>query len=163
VRFRIHARLSAVATAVSCALHLAMIGKHGGWVISALMVVMVAFCLPCVLHLWRSATLHATRRVTTAALVMVALHLVILCAGGAADHAHTGAYASIDVAPTSAHLAMFGVMAVELATAMTASTLTGRLLSVTRRPSAGKGWRPGPATPSLRGMKPWSVSASSAR
>jgi hypothetical protein len=151
VPFCIHSRLSAVATAVSCALHLVMIGKHGGWVISSLMVVMVAFCLPCVLHLWRNATLHATRRVTAAALVMVALHLVILCAGGTADHAHAGVYTSTDVAPASAHLAMFGVMAVELATAMTASTLTGRLLSATRRPSAGDAWCPGPATPSLIG------------
>jgi hypothetical protein len=43
-------------------------------------------------------------------------------------------------------------MAVELATAMAASTLTGRLLSATRRPSAGDASRPESTTPSLMGV-----------
>jgi hypothetical protein len=132
IRFRIHSRLSATATAFSCALHLAMIGGHGNWAMGALLVGMVALCLPCVVHLWRSASVGAARRVTAAALGMVALHLVILCAGSPARHAHSRAGNLADISQPSAHLAMLGVMAVELVTAMTASSLAGRLLSSER-------------------------------
>ncbi len=98
----------------------------------ALLVGMVALCLPCIIHLWRRASVGAARRVTATALGMVALHLVILCAGGSAGHAHSGAGNLADISQPSTHLAMLGVMVVELATAMTASSLAGRLLSSER-------------------------------
>jgi hypothetical protein len=164
MQFRIHSRLSAVTTTVSCALHLTMIGRHGNLAMSVLMVVMVAFCLPCILHLWRSATLHATRRVTTAALVMVGLHLVIVCAGNTSGHAHAGAAASHVVAQTSAHTAVLSVLVVELVTAMTASSLTGRLLSSARRRGAQQAGGSEQAGTSLAGVSSaGGVSASFAR
>ncbi len=44
-------RLCALATAGSCVMHVSQIGSHHPWWLNVLMIVMVAVCLPCAVHI----------------------------------------------------------------------------------------------------------------
>jgi len=122
----LHPRLVAVVTTVSCAVHLwvAVSGHHGVW-LGVLMVALAAVCLPCTGHIWRHCRLGALHQVTVAAVAMAALHAVLLLGGGA-GHVHGGAPPSSAVA-VSGGTQLLLVIALELATALSAATLVARL------------------------------------
>jgi len=122
----LHPRLVAVVTTVSCAAHLwlAVSGHHGVW-LGVLMVALAAVCLPCAVHIWRHCKLGALHQVAVAAVAMAALHALLLLGGGA-GHVHGGAPPSSAVA-VSGGTQLLLVIALELATALSAATLVARL------------------------------------
>ncbi|QYF90373.1 hypothetical protein [Arthrobacter sp. PAMC25284] len=126
----LHARLCAVVTAGSCALHvwLAAAGRHSGW-LSALMIAMVVACLPCTVHIWRQVRVGALQRVMVSALAMAVLHAFVLLAAGPSGHGHAGLSGAGPTAGIGdpAAAVMLGVVAVELTTALLAATLVARL------------------------------------
>ncbi|WP_460744014.1 hypothetical protein [Nesterenkonia halophila] len=76
-------RSAAVLAGVSALLHLVMIG-HGSTPAGLLMVGMAALCLPCAVHLWRSATVRAWAAVGAMNAGMLLVHGAMMrsAAGG---------------------------------------------------------------------------------
>jgi len=123
----LHPRLAAVVTAVSCITHLgvAAAGHHEAW-LGVLMVALAAVCVPCTMHIWRHSRVGALHQVTLSALAMVALHTALLLGAGGTGHAHGGRPPS-SAAQTTASTQLLLVIGLELATALIAATLVGRL------------------------------------
>jgi hypothetical protein len=123
----LHPRLVAVVTAVSCVVHLwvAAVGHHGVW-LGVLMVALTAVCVPCTVHIWRHSRVGALHQVIVSALLMVALHTVVLLGAGGAGHAHGGRPAS-SAAHATGSTQLLLVIGLELATALLAATLVARL------------------------------------
>lgn len=123
----LHARLCAVITAGSCFVHLwlAVENHHGAW-LNVLMLALAAVCLPCAIHIWRHSRVSALRQVMAAALIMVAVHVVLLLGVGSGGHNH-GAVPASKVVDTSGAGALLAVIALEITTALLAATLVARL------------------------------------
>ncbi|WP_457962221.1 hypothetical protein M1E17_11615 [Arthrobacter sp. D1-29] len=123
----LHPRLCAVVVAGSSAVHLwlAATSRHGAW-LGALMLVLAVVCLPCVVHIWEHSRVAALRRVMACAVGMVALHGLLLAAGGAGGHAHGGVPAS-DAPSVNGAAGLLLVIALEITTALLAATLLARL------------------------------------
>ncbi|MEO5781186.1 MAG: hypothetical protein ABIQ22_15700 [Arthrobacter oryzae] len=126
----LHVNLCATVTAGSCALHvwLAAAGHHPGW-LGAVMIAMVALCLPCSVHIWRQYRIGTVQQVMVSSLLMAVLHMFLLLAAGASGHSHAGAAAAGLAATSSADAAAatLAVVAFELLTALLAATLVARL------------------------------------
>jgi hypothetical protein len=124
---RLHPRLVAVVTAVSCVTHLwvAASGHHGAW-LGVLMVALVAVCVPCTVHIWLHSRVGALHQVTLSALAMVALHTALLLGAVGAGHAHGGRSESSAI-PATGSTQLLLVIGLELATALLAATLVARL------------------------------------
>ncbi|MDR7159478.1 hypothetical protein [Arthrobacter sp. BE255] len=130
----LHPQLCAAVVACSSAVHvwLAVQNQHGA-LLSVLMLVLAALCLPCALHIWRHHRVAALRRVMACAVSMAALHGVLLLGAGSGAHAHAGAPPSSVAGPNIADATGAGglllVIALEIATALLAATLVARLRS----------------------------------
>lgn len=123
----LHPRLCAGVVLASSAVHLwlALQNQHGVW-LGALMVVLAAVCLPCALHIWQHSRPGALHRVMCCALVMVALHGMLLFGGGSAGgHAHFADHTAGMAAGQAGNL--LAVVGLELVTALLAATLVARL------------------------------------
>lgn len=142
----LHARAVSAVTAGSCAVHLwlAAGNHHGPW-LGAMMLAMVAVCLPCAVHLWRGARERSLRQVMGCALAMTALHAVLLlgtaafAGGGASGHNHSAAAAASAAAGAgffgSGTEGLLAIVVLEITTAFLAATLLARLRSVPRTAS----------------------------
>lgn len=133
----LHRRLCAVVTAVSCAAHLwlAVSGHHGLW-LGFLMISLAAVCVPCTVHIWRHSRVGALHQVAASAVVMVAVHAVLLLGAAGAGHTHGGGPASSVAAPgvgAEAGTQLLLVIGLELTTALLAATLVARLRAAHRR------------------------------
>ena len=126
----LHPRLCAVVTAGSCLAHLwlAVENHHGAW-LNVLMLALAAVCLPCAVHIWRHSRVSALRQVMAAALIMVAVHVVLLLGVSSGGHNHSAGPAS-KVVDTSGAGAVLAVIALEITTALLAATLVARPRSV---------------------------------
>ncbi|MDQ1593723.1 MAG: hypothetical protein QOH40_279 [Arthrobacter pascens] len=128
----LHSRACAVVTAASCLAHvwLAAGNHHAAW-LNALMLAMVAVCLPCALHLWRSSNVAALRRIMASGVGMAAVHTFLLLASGRSAHSHAAAPAAggpdAGGPDSSAAAALLVIIALELTTALLASALVARL------------------------------------
>ncbi len=101
-----------------------MAGQHAGaWWQAGLMLLMALVCLPCVPPLWRSGSVPAARMLMGGALVMVAVHTVLLLAPGAggSGHQHGGAVPG-SVPPSGTGPDMLALIGWELVVAMLAAT-----------------------------------------
>ncbi len=92
----------------------------------ALMLALAAVCLPCALHIWRDSRVAALRRVMACAVLMVALHGLLLLGSGAGGHAHGPGQAVAGTAGGQAGSLLI-VIGLELTTALLAATLVARL------------------------------------
>ncbi|MFJ5697383.1 hypothetical protein [Arthrobacter sp. NPDC093139] len=128
----LHSRVCALVTAVSCLAHvwLAAGNHHAAW-LSALMLTMVAVCLPCALHLWRRSNVVALQRIMASAVGMAAVHTFLLLASGRSTHSHAAAAGGLAEsavrAGEPAAVVMLLVIALEMTTAFLAATLVARL------------------------------------
>lgn len=129
-------RLCAAMALVSVGAHVWMAWEHRAmpWE-SALMLLMAAFCLPCAVAVWHRGHERAIRVLFVMALLMVAVHTVLLLGSGAmagADHSGMGSHSmgsmsSVNSAALQAagaaplQSAMLGVIALELGVAMLAA------------------------------------------
>ncbi|SDT62176.1 hypothetical protein SAMN04489743_4016 [Pseudarthrobacter equi] len=131
----LHRRLCAVVTAVSCAAHLwlAVSGHHGPW-LGFLMIAIAAVCVPCTVHIWRHSRVGALHQVAVSAVVMVAVHAVLLLGAAGTGHAHGGgpASAAISLPAAAASAQLLLVIVLELTTALLAATLVARLRAAHR-------------------------------
>ena len=100
------------------------------------MLALAAVCLPCALHIWRHSKVSALRRVMACAVSMVAFHGLLLLAAGGSGHAHGAAPPSNAIGASSSG-GLLLVVALEIATALLAATLVGRLRSVPAGGSRG--------------------------
>ncbi len=134
---RLHSRACAAVTAASCFAHLwlAAGNHHSAW-LNALMVAMVAVCLPCAVHIWRHSRVAALHRVMASARAMTAVHAFELLASGAdagrSTHSHAAPAAGGLAEPAgipgeSGAVAVLLVIALEMTTAFLAATLVARL------------------------------------
>ena len=132
----LHSRICAVITAGTCLAHLwiAVENHHGAW-LNVLMLALAAVCLPCAVHIWRHSRVSALRQVMAAALIMVAVHVVLLLGVSSGGHNHSAGPAS-KVVDTSGAGAVLAVIALEITTALLAATLVARLRG-SNRPGAG--------------------------
>jgi hypothetical protein len=122
-----HPRLCAAVALGSVAAHVWMALSHPhAWWLSALMLLMAAYCLPCALTLWRRGAAHPAAMLLWSAAGMAGLHLVLLAAAvPAGTHAHHGgALARLQAAPAGPMLA---VIALELAVAVLTASWLRRL------------------------------------
>ncbi|MDQ0848649.1 hypothetical protein QFZ65_000587 [Arthrobacter sp. B3I9] len=121
----LHTRTCAAVTAASCVLHVWFViaNQHGPW-LNILMLAMVALCLPCALHIWRYSRANALRQVMASALAMALVHTLLLVGSRSSAHGHHGTAAGAIHSRTEVSLA---VIALEMATALLASTLLARL------------------------------------
>jgi hypothetical protein len=122
-----HPRLCAAVALGSVAAHVWMALSHPhAWWLSALMLLMAAYCLPCALTLWRRGAAHPAAMLLWSAAGMAGLHLVLLAAAVPAGvHAHHGgAPARLQAAPAGPMLA---VIALELAVAVLTASWLRRL------------------------------------
>ncbi|WP_458778737.1 hypothetical protein [Arthrobacter sp. D3-16] len=95
---------------------------------SALMLVLAGLCLPCAVHIWQHSRVGALQRVMGCALLMVALHGMLLVGGAGRGHAHLEDYG--DPTHAGAQTAnLLAVVGMELMTALLAATLVARLRS----------------------------------
>lgn len=136
----LHARICAWAVFLSSAMHLWMaVGEHHPWWMKGVMLTMVGVCLPCALHIWRHSSVKALQKVAAWAVGMAALHLLLVLAAPSAGHAHGMVlpHARSSTGPTLV------IIAVEMALALTASTLVARLRAGQFQPDP-------PIGPSLR-------------
>lgn len=128
----LHPRICAAVTAASCLAHLWLVAgnQHGTW-LNLLMLVMVAVCLPCAVHIWRGGRVRAVRQVMASALAMTGVHAVLLlgmgAGAGAPGHGHHGAAAAVAGTGPSGSGALLAVIALEMTTALLAATLLARL------------------------------------
>jgi hypothetical protein len=122
----LHPRVCAVLTVFSCLIHLwiAGSGQHGPW-LNLLMVGVAAICMPCAVHIWRHSSVQDLRRVTSAALAMVALHSVLLFGSGG-GHSHSGMPVT-GLAEASGATQLLLVIGLELLSALISATLVARL------------------------------------
>lgn len=122
----LHSRLCAGVVLASSAVHLwlALQNRHGVW-LGALMVVLAAVCLPCAVHIWQHSRPGALHRVMSCALVMVALHGMLLVGGSAGGHGHLAGPAAGTASDQTVNL--LAVVGLELVTALLAATLIARL------------------------------------
>lgn len=108
------------------------------------MLAMAAFCLPCVLPLWRAGSVPAARMLMASALLMVAVHAVpLLVRDGSGGHHHAAgpAVAAVSAAAgAEATAALLAVVGWELVVAMLAATWL-------RRREHFRECRPDPAAP----------------
>src|SRR3954468_15169086 len=122
-----HPRLCAAVALGSVAAHVWMALSHPhAWWLSALMLLMAAFCLPCALTLWRRGAAHPAAMLLWSAAGMAGLHLVLLAAAvPAGSHAHHGGAAvHLQAAPAGPMLAVIGL---ELAVAVLTASWLRRL------------------------------------
>jgi hypothetical protein len=122
-----HPRLCAAVALGSVAAHVWMALSHShAWWLSALMLLMAAYCLPCALTLWRRGAAHPAAMLLWSAAGMAGLHLVLLAgAVPAGVHAHHGGPpAHLQAAPAGPMLA---VIALELAVAVLTASWLRRL------------------------------------
>lgn len=139
----LHSRACAAVTVASCFAHLLLAAgnHHTAW-LNALMLAMVAVCLPCAVHIWRHSRVAALHRVMASALAMTAVHAFVLLASGPAHgsaHSHAAALPgglaesagglaeSAGSAGESAAVVLLLVIALEMTTAFLAATLVARL------------------------------------
>ncbi len=120
---------------MSCGVHLwlAAAGNHGAW-LGVLMVLLAAICVPCAVHIWRHGAVRPLRQVAGAAVLMVAVHSVLLLGAGGAGHAHGGGPAS-SASPAAGAGPLLLVIGLELGTALLAATLVARLRAAAGFPS----------------------------
>jgi hypothetical protein len=136
----LHPRICAVVTAFSCLTHLFLVAEnhHGLW-LNAIMLAMVAVCLPCTLRIWRGSPVGALRKVMASAVAMTALHAFLLlgagagAGAGAAGHSHGVSGMPAAGAAGSAGGGLLAIIALEIMTALLAATLVARL-----RPAANE-------------------------
>ncbi|GAA1273901.1 hypothetical protein GCM10009589_30170 [Arthrobacter pascens] len=130
----LHSRACAVVTAASCLAHvwLAAGNHHAAW-LNGLMLAMVAVCLPCALHLWRSSNVAALRRIMASGVGMAAVHTFLLLASGRSAHSHAAGGPAAGGPDSSAAATLLVIIALELTTALLASALVARLRT--------RGWR----------------------
>lgn len=135
----LHSRACAVVTAASCLAHvwLAAGNHHAAW-LNALMLAMVAVCLPCALHLWRRSNVAALRRIMASGAGMAAVHTFLLLASGRSAHSHAAGGQAVGGPAaggpdSSAAATLLVIIALELTTALLASALVARLHT--------RGWR----------------------
>lgn len=138
----LHSRVCALVTAASCLAHmwLAAGNHHAAW-LSALMLAMVAVCLPCALHLWRRSNVAVLQRIMASAVGMAAVHTFLLLASGRSAHSHAAAGGLADSAVGAgepAAVVMLLVIALEMTTAFLAATLVARLRTRGQRGRAGR-------------------------
>ena len=133
----LHARMCAAVTAGSCLFHVWLVveNQHALW-LNALMVAMVAVCLPCSVHIWRHLRVGALQRVMASALAMALLHAVLFLGAGAAGHNHAPSAAAVTGPGGHPAVMSLGVIGLELTTALLAATLVARLRIRRRRASA---------------------------
>ena len=123
----LHSRACAVMTAASCLAHVWLAaGSHHGLWLSALMLAMVAVCMPCTVHVWRRSSVAALRRIMASGIAMAVLHAFLLLAPAGPAHSHAAAAAAAGP-EGSAAAALLAVIALEITTAFLASTLVARL------------------------------------
>lgn len=119
-------------TAGSCLFHLwlAAENQHALW-LNAVMVAMVAVCLPCTVHIWRHLRVGSLQRVMASALVMTLLHAFLFLGSGPVGHHHASSAAAVAAVLPGGHPAAMslGVIGLELTTALLAATLVARLRS----------------------------------
>lgn len=122
----LHSRLCAGVVLASSAVHLwlALQNQHGVW-LGALMVVLAGICLPCAVHIWQHSRPGALHRVMSCALVMVALHGMLLIGGSTGGHGHLAGNTAGMASGQAGYL--LAVVGLELVTALLAATLIARL------------------------------------
>ncbi|MDN4646415.1 hypothetical protein [Arthrobacter sp. PsM3] len=127
--------MCAAVTAGSCLFHLWLVAEnqHTLW-LNAVMVAMVAVCLPCTVHIWRHLRIGALQRVMLSALAMAVLHAFLFLGAGPAGHHHASG-AGAGAGGHAAALSL-GVIGLEITTALLAATLVARLRNRGRRASA---------------------------
>ncbi|MBT2596875.1 hypothetical protein [Arthrobacter sp. ISL-72] len=145
----VHSRIVAAVTVGSCLVHLGLAaGNHHGPWLNLLMLAMAGICLPCAVHIWRHGRERALRQVMACALVMTALHAILLLRGGAGlggaalgGHGHHGtpvlsvlelpalelSVLELQGAGAASAEGMLAVVVLEITTAMLAATLLARL------------------------------------
>jgi hypothetical protein len=120
----------AAATAASSLVHLWLVlgNQHGLW-LNLLMLVMVAVCLPCAVHIWREGRVSSLHQVMACALAMTALHAYLLLgtASGSGSHAHGHGLSGVPTEAGSSAGGLLAVLVLELTTALLAATLLARL------------------------------------
>src|SRR5687768_3300068 len=88
----LHSRVCAAVTAASCLAHVWLAaGSHHSLWLNALMLVMVAVCVPCAVHVWCHSSVVALRRIMASGVAMAALHAFLLLAPGGPAHSHAAA------------------------------------------------------------------------
>jgi hypothetical protein len=130
----LHSRLCAIITALSCVAHLALVAEnhHGPW-LSLLMLALASVCIPCTVHIWRQGRVAALRRVMGSALLMVAVHGLLLLGAKGSGHQHSAGVLAVPdsagaaVPDLSGTAGMLGIVGLEIMTALLAATLVARL------------------------------------
>lgn len=89
------------------------------------MLVSAVVCLPCMVHIWRQCGIIALRQVMCSAVLMIAVHGLLLLDGGATGHSHSAGAPS--GAGTSTAAGLLAVIGLEITTAWLAATLVARL------------------------------------
>ena len=122
----LHSRLCAIVTAASCFAHLglALENHHGAW-LNVMMLALAAVCVPCTVHIWRHGRIPALQRVMGCALLMVAVHALLLLGSGASGHSHSAPVSA--AADASGAAGLLAVISLEITTALVAATLVARL------------------------------------
>ncbi|MBJ2121496.1 hypothetical protein I6N91_10955 [Arthrobacter sp. MSA 4-2] len=118
---------------------MSQIGSHHPWWLNVLMIVMVAVCLPCAVHIWRRPTTPVLHQVMISALSMAVLHAGLMLAPGTSappDHSHGNGSAAASQVTDAANEQTLGVIGLEIGTAMLASTLVARIRSNVQRTAA---------------------------
>ena len=119
-------------TAASCLAHVWLAaGSHHGLWLNALMLVMVAVCVPCAVHVWRHSSVATLRRIMASGVATAVIHGFLLLAPDGAAHSHTAAAPVVPAAAAGpegpAAVVLLAVIALEMTTAFLAATLVARL------------------------------------
>lgn len=124
----LHAKMCGAVTAGSCLFHLWLVAenRHALW-LNALMLAMVAVCLPCTVHIWRHLRIGPLQRVMASAVVMAILHVFLFLGTGAGSHHHAPSAAAMTGSGGHSAAMSLGVIGLELTTALLAATLVARL------------------------------------
>jgi hypothetical protein len=105
---------------------------HGPW-LGLLMLALAAVCVPCTVHIWRQGRITALHQVMGSALLMVAVHGLLLLGTRASGHSHSVGMSAVSetsgaaVPDLSGAAGLLAILGLEITTALLAATLVARL------------------------------------